>query len=296
MPAARPTPPPEALTVQCPAKVNWFLDIRGIRPDGYHSLVSVMQRVSLADTLEFERRETPDIELDDGGACGCTASENIVVHAARRLQEAYGCRLGAAIRIRKRVPVAAGLGGGSANAAATLQALARLWSLVAANGSLRAIARDLGADVPFFLGPAAARCEGVGDVVTPVHARAWHLVLWNPGAPLSTAAVYKTFDRIQRPSRSVEPFLDAYATGDVAALGRAIWNNLALASGECMPKLDAMQRLCIGHGAVAAWVTGSGPTVASLCRSKADAASLAEKIRQSAGPNHVVEPVTTLVS
>jgi 4-diphosphocytidyl-2-C-methyl-D-erythritol kinase len=288
-------PPSPALSVECPAKINWFLDVARRRSDGYHELDTVMQRISLADRMTFEPVDTDIIECDDGGACGCRAEENLAVRAARRLKESCGCTRGVRIRIEKRVPTGAGLGGGSANAAAALRALATLWSLDVSADILHSIARSLGADVPFFLGTAAARCQGIGDVLIPLAPREFHLVLWNPGMPLSTSAVYAAFDHKPRPRRAATAFLAAYASGDADALAAAVWNNLALASEECSPALATMQRTCLDLGARAAWITGSGPTVACLCASADAARTLARTLMHFAGMNHIVEPVTTLL-
>ncbi|NLF38854.1 4-(cytidine 5'-diphospho)-2-C-methyl-D-erythritol kinase [bacterium] len=282
------------MSARCAAKINLFLNVSVRRPDGYHELQSVMQRVDVFDELTFALADGPEITLGVAAApCGCAAEDNIVVRAARLLQRAHGARHGAAITLTKHIPVAAGLGGGSADAAAALVALAGLWNIAASPGELSALAVQLGADVPFFLGGPAALCEGVGERLTPVAPRRLSIVLWNPCVPLATKEVYAAFDAVPRPVRQPGPFLEAYRSGSARDVAAAAWNNLAFAAGELMPRLHAMEDECRAHGALAAWVSGSGPTVAALCDDDARAAALAAQLR-TAHPGEYVHAGSTL--
>ena len=172
-----------------PAKLNLFLHITGRRDDGYHLLQTAFQFLDFGDTLHFRVCEGPQVRLLTSVA-GVAEEDNLVVRAARRLQEAAGCEQGAEIRIEKRLPAGGGLGGGSSDAATTLVALDRLWGLDLGTERLAELALDLGADVPVFVRGAAAWAEGVGEDLTPVELpEPWYLVVVPPGQ-VSTATVF----------------------------------------------------------------------------------------------------------
>ncbi|HKJ75729.1 MAG TPA: 4-(cytidine 5'-diphospho)-2-C-methyl-D-erythritol kinase [Gammaproteobacteria bacterium] len=172
-----------------PAKLNLFLHILGRRADGFHTLQTVFQFLDFGDTLHFRVGEGRRVRLLTSVA-GVAEEDNLVVRAARALQEAAGCDRGAEIRIEKRLPAGGGLGGGSSDAATTLVALDRLWGLDLGTERLAELALDLGADVPVFVRGTAAWAEGVGETLTPVDLpEPWYLVVAPPGS-VSTAAVF----------------------------------------------------------------------------------------------------------
>jgi 4-diphosphocytidyl-2-C-methyl-D-erythritol kinase len=285
----------DGLVCACAAKFNFFLDCGARRPDGYHPLQSVMQRIDLHDTLRVAGAPQGVCTCEDTrAACACADTDNLVCRAARALIERYAPAAGVAMTLDKRVPVSAGLGGGSADAATALRALRQLWSLPADDAALHAIAQTLGADVPFFLGTAAALCAGVGEQLQPLAAQTYHVVVWNPGVPLLTKDVYRQFDQQPRPHRPVAPFLVAYASGDPAHLAALIWNNLALAAEELMPALRDMQHELEHAGALRAWISGSGPSVIGLCADAADATALADRLRAHVPPQHFIHAGRTL--
>ncbi len=152
------------------AKINTYLEVHGKRPDGYHELATEMSAIGLADTLLLTLNQDPTLVLDvNPPIVGMDRGDNLVLRAARLLLETTKSRLGARISLFKRIPVAAGLGGGSADAAATLIGLNRLWRLGLSKDTLVYLARRLGADVPFFVqGSGRAYCTGRGDVITPI--------------------------------------------------------------------------------------------------------------------------------
>ena len=173
-----------------PAKLNLFLHITGRRADGYHLLQTVFQFLDRGDSLEFELREDGRIQRSEGPE-GIPEASDIVIKAARLLQERSGTRLGAAIKLRKSLPVEAGLGGGSSDAATTLVALDQLWQTRLGEGRLAALGLELGADVPVFIGGQAAWGEGVGEILTPVELpEPWYLVL-HPACSVSTREVFQ---------------------------------------------------------------------------------------------------------
>jgi len=173
-----------------PAKLNLFLHITGRRTDGYHLLQTVFQFLDHGDSLEFEVREDGRILRSEGPAEIPEASD-IVLKAARLLKERSGTRLGVGIKLRKILPVEAGLGGGSSDAATTLVALDHLWQTGFGDARLAALGLELGADVPVFIGGQAAWAEGVGEVLTPVElSEPWYLVL-QPACRVSTREVFQ---------------------------------------------------------------------------------------------------------
>lgn len=172
-----------------PAKINLFLHINGRRPDGYHELQTLFQFLEFGDELEFEIRKDGQIRRI-GGLSDVPEEQDLVVRAARALQQATQCRLGANIRVLKRIPAGAGLGGGSSDAATTLAVLNRLWGLNLTPEPLAAIALGLGADVPIFLHGHAAWAEGVGErLINAEPAEVWYLLV-TPTVHVSTAAVF----------------------------------------------------------------------------------------------------------
>ena len=178
--------------VPAPAKLNLFLHITGRRADGYHLLQSVFLLVDWCDQLHFEVRQDGKLSRED--LSWELPADDLVLRAARALQKATDCRLGAHIGVAKSVPAQAGMGGGSSDAASTLLALNRLWNLQLPRQALARIGLGLGADVPFFLGGDNAWVEGVGEQITPVHVPSARLVIAKPLAGLDTSRIFSDPD------------------------------------------------------------------------------------------------------
>ena len=178
--------------VPAPAKLNLFLHITGRRPDGYHLLQSVFMLLNWCDTLHFERRGDGQLSREDLGTP--LPEDDLCLRAARALQSATGCALGAHIAIEKRLPAQAGLGGGSSDAASTLLALNRLWDLHLSRADLHRLALSLGADVPFFIGGRNAWVQGIGDdlqaLAPEALAASSPFIIVKPEAGLETAAIF----------------------------------------------------------------------------------------------------------
>jgi 4-diphosphocytidyl-2-C-methyl-D-erythritol kinase len=174
--------------VAAPAKINWFLHVVGRRPDGMHLLQSVFVLIDWADALHFERRADGALRRHDLGPA--LPAEDLTLKAARLLRSESGCAFGADIHVDKHVPWAAGLGGGSSDAASTLLALNRLWGLHWPRTRLLALAARLGADVPFFIGGRNAFVEGIGEHLTPIDVRRQWLAVVKPAAGLATADIF----------------------------------------------------------------------------------------------------------
>ena len=184
-----------ALVVRAYAKLNLTLEVLGRRPDGYHEITSVLQTVSLADVLSFRPAPTLSLRCSDPTL---VSEDNLALRAARLLGETTGCTQGAEVTLEKHIPVASGLGGGSADAAAALWALDRLWDLRLPETQLSTLAARLGSDVPFFLQGGTALAQGRGERVTqlPPAPEAWFLVVRPPlEIPTKTATLYGMLDQ-----------------------------------------------------------------------------------------------------
>lgn len=259
---------------RAPAKINLSLEIVGRRPDGYHDLVTVFQTVELADELTFEPADELTLACDDPALA---LDDNVVLRAARRLAP----HRGAHIRLRKRIPVAAGLGGGSADAAATLRGLDRLWNLRSTETHLHSIAVELGADVPFLLRGGTALADGVGDRIEtlPELERGW-VVLHTPEAGPA--------DKTARAFRALRPehFTDGSFTFLLAKRIHAqvslplaeAPNTFECVADDLFPTLAGARARFAEAGAPWCRLTGAGPTLFTWLPDEARARLIAEKI------------------
>jgi 4-diphosphocytidyl-2-C-methyl-D-erythritol kinase len=279
------------VVVRAPAKVNLFLEVLGRRPDGYHDLATLMVAVSLYDTLEFKEDRSNALALDlaprpeppgEDRPPLPTGPDNLIHRAAALLRRHTGYEGGARVRLHKRIPLAAGLGGGSADAAATLLGLDRLWRLGLPRQELAALGAELGSDVPFFFSAPAAWCTGRGEVVTPLRpGRPLWLVLACPPAGLSTAAVFRALTVPDEPADGTA-LRGAVARGDVEEAGRRLFNRLQpVAERLCPPVAGAAARLA-ECGAAGSLMSGSGTTLFALCRDHAEAQRVAGRVVHSA--------------
>ena len=244
-----------ALGLPAPAKLNLFLHVTGRRADGYHTLQTAFQLIDLADWLDFERRS--DGQIVRTGDLRWDASEDLVVRAARALQQVTGCRLGASIHVTKNIPTGSGMGGGSSDAATALIALNRLWGLGLARTELAAIALPLGADVPFFLHGGNAFAEGVGEelhaVATPP---AWYTVIW-PQVHVSTREIFSDPGL----TRNTKPTKIADFSAAVGLLPQTLFgaNDLEPVARRRFPEIEQALAHLQRHGP--ARMTGSGSAV-----------------------------------
>ena len=206
-----------------PAKVNLFLHIVGRRQDGYHLLQTAFHFLDLRDRLDFQVSRDPTIRRSAGPA-DLPAEDDLCVRAARLLQAETGCRLGASIRVEKRIPMGGGLGGGSSDAATTLVALNRLWATDLSVDELAAMGLRLGADVPVFVRGHAAWGEGVGERLTPLEVEpCWYLVV-HPGVHVSTGAVFGHPELTRNtPPIKIRSLLQGEARNDCEPVVRALY-------------------------------------------------------------------------
>jgi 4-diphosphocytidyl-2-C-methyl-D-erythritol kinase len=268
-----------SLTVWAPAKVNLFLEVLARRPDGYHEIATLMVAVNLYDRLDFRADDSGAVTLTTNHPDLSVGPDNLVVRAARLLRERTGHGGGAAIHLRKRIPIAAGLAGGSTDAAAALAGLNHLWGLGLSRAALADLAAELGSDVPFFFHTPAAWCTGRGEVVEPLAlAQPLYFVLACPPVGCSTAEVYR---RVAVPTAPVDggAARAAAAAGDVEALGRLLFNRLqGPAEAVCPPVAELARR--VGRlGAAGCLMSGSGSSVLAVCRDRREAVRTARRLR-----------------
>lgn len=275
-----------------PAKLNLGLRVLGRRPDGYHEIESLFVPLDLCDELEVVAREgDPGVHLEVSGATSGvpTDARNLAVGAAERFLAAANLERAVEIRLEKRIPAAAGLGGGSSDAGAVLRALSRAFPTALAPPSLAELALGLGADVPFFLSPRPAWVAGIGERIEPAEGvPSFALLLANPGIPLATAEVYAAWDVLAAALTPPPPpsnvgrrsaFPDDPGRVDPARLEPLVANDLAAAARRLCPEIGILEERMRRIGALAVGVSGSGPTVFGMFR---DAAA-AERARSEAG-------------
>ncbi|BDG61994.1 4-(cytidine 5'-diphospho)-2-C-methyl-D-erythritol kinase [Caldinitratiruptor microaerophilus] len=289
-------PAPGAIRLEARAKLNLVLEVVGRRPDGYHEIRSVIAPLDLADTVTVERLEEPagslELEVDPPGVVG--EADNLALRAARLMRDAAGVPdAGARIRIAKRIPVAAGLGGGSTDAAAVLLALNRLWGLGWPAERLQALGARLGADVPACLRGVLGEtvlAEGVGERVTTLPpAPRLHVVLATPEATWpgpKTRTVYAAY-RPPGIGARAEQAVAALRRGDTAGLLAAVANDLEPGAAALVPAIRHLREAFLSAGAPVVAMAGAGPTVFALAPDPALAERLAAAARPLARAIHV---------
>jgi 4-diphosphocytidyl-2-C-methyl-D-erythritol kinase len=282
------------VAARAPAKVNVHLAVGPLRPDGFHELRTVYLAVSLFDTVTVRPGDGLALTISGEGTGAARGADlvpadwrNLVWRAAELLAASSGVPADATIEIAKSIPAAAGLAGGSADAAAALVALDALWGTRASREDLVGLAAKLGSDVPFSLLGGVALGAGRGEQVTPVLARTrWNWVLGIAGEGLSTPAVYGELDRLRAAGRvpagedlaAAEPVIAALRSGPPDALASSLVNDLQAPALALRPELGRALRTATDAGALAALVSGSGPTVAALAADERDAVRLTAEL------------------
>jgi 4-diphosphocytidyl-2-C-methyl-D-erythritol kinase len=276
-----------------PGKVNLLLNILGKWPDGFHELETVMQPVNLCDRLTFERRGGA-VELSCSDAALPVDSRNLVHRAATGFLQTAKISDGVRIHLEKKIPLAAGLGGGSGNAATTLLALNELFSQPLSAAKLGAVAASLGSDVPFFLQDQPALATGRGEKIQPLDSfpalRGKAFLLIHPGFGIATPWAYQNLARFPevlngRPGRA-QKLIARLQTGDWRAAGAEFYNSLEAPALEKYPVLTLFQEFLRANGALAALMSGSGSTTFAIAENQAAAELLMEKFKSKFGANY----------
>jgi 4-diphosphocytidyl-2-C-methyl-D-erythritol kinase len=280
------------LEKQSPCKVNLLLNILGKRADGFHELETVMHPVAVFDGLMFEKAGC-GLELTCSEPTLPTDSRNLVYRAASLFLETARIKDGLRLHLEKRIPLAAGLGGGSGNAAITLAGLNELFGSPLAPGQLVSIAAALGSDVPFFLQTSPALATGRGEKIQPLAPfpalRGGAFMLVHPGFGIATAWAYQQLARFPealhgKPGRA-QQLISALETGDMKAAGAELYNSLEAPALVKYPLLALFQEFLRANGAPATLMSGSGSTTFAVLPSQIAAENLAEKFKTEFGQN-----------
>lgn len=273
------------LVITAPAKVNLYLEVGAPRDDGYHNVTTVLHALDLSDTVTITANVPFTFACDPDLAV--PAEENLAVRAARAMARSQHRDLDVAITLVKKIPAGGGLGGASADAAAVIVGLARLWAINPEDAILTDVARALGADVPFFLTGGAALLTGRGDVLERrLPALDAPVVLVKPPVSISTAAAYAAFDRLlaggAAPMPGTADILTAFDASDAALVAHSLANNMVPAAVSLVPRVTDLLTMVSEHpGVRGATMAGSGSTVFGVCESDAIARHVATAARAS---------------
>ena len=264
------------------AKINLSLDILGRLENGYHIVKMVMQTIDLSDELIFETqdRECPSMEVtlvtDNGEIPG--GEDNLIVRAVRRMEYKYGIRRDLRITLKKNIPVAAGMAGGSTDAAAALRAVRDLFVPDVSDEELQKIGVTLGADIPYCVTGGTQLSEGIGEVLTVLpDAPQCGLVICKPPVGVSTGEVYKRYDSLEDVRHpDIDAQIEAIRRGDLAGMAGECGNVLEEVTGATYPRIGEIERFFEKEGALVSKMSGSGPTVFAVFADKQEAARAAQ--------------------
>jgi len=280
------------ITVDCPAKVNLFLEVLGKRPDGFHELATVMCAVSLCDRLTLAPAKRDSFTVEPSGAAPRDPSNTVrkALAALRRRMKVPPVR----VSLAKRIPSGAGLGGGSSDAAGLVRAANQRFDLGLSTPDMRSILAEVGSDTAFFASGGAALCTGRGEIIEPLStAPKLHLVLLSPAFNNPTPEVYKRLKlNLTRRPRAVTRFLNSLGTGDAVRIGTQLFNRLEPPAFELRPELRKLRRGLESMGFAGVLMTGSGSTLFGLCADSAERRLREREVRKTGWGRTVA--VTTL--
>lgn len=261
------------------AKINLFLEVERRRDDGYHDIVSVFQEIDLADRLEAETVGGDSLELTVEGDTVPTDGSNLILRAVDALRNRFGIGKGLRMHVCKRIPVGAGLGGGSSDAAAALRLAVQLWNLPADRNTLVDIASGIGSDVPFFLVGGTCVCRGRGEQIEPRNELPLpNAVLVLPPWSISTLEAYAALAGEKLGTQSAEMFLRAMEQNDFRGIAAAAYNRFEGAATKLEPRQGKLMEALCAHGGLTARMSGSGSTVWCVADEDKDNMELARSL------------------
>ncbi|MBR2188925.1 MAG: 4-(cytidine 5'-diphospho)-2-C-methyl-D-erythritol kinase [Eubacterium sp.] len=265
------------------AKINLGLDVTGVREDGYHEVRMVMQTIHMYDLLDIEPSEKPGVRIQTNLPFLPTDGRNLAVRAADMLLKAFDIPEGVEIKLSKRIPVAAGLAGGSSNAAAVLVGVNRLFRLGLTEEELMKYGAALGADVPYCVMRGTALAEGIGEILTPLPEMPPCLILiGKPPVSVSTKYVYENLDRVGVPAHpDIDGMVQAIRDGSLEGIVSRMENVLERVTIPDYPVIEEIRQLMLAGGASGARMSGSGPTVFGIFEDQGTAERAAERLRGS---------------
>lgn len=282
----------EMFTLKAPAKINWFLSVLGKRGDGYHDILSPMQCVTLYDSLTFEYSDEIEVITD----AEIPPRGNLVYRAAALLKQRASAMRGARITLKKEIPMAAGLGGGSSDAACTLIGLNRLWKLGLDGKDIVSLGGMLGSDIPFFFNGPFALIEGRGERVTPLKINTSYVILLvKPPVSVSTAWAYANINsELTKGDNNIKLFCQAFDRRDFSSLAFMMKNDLEDPVLRRFPIIGELKDKLLKEGALISAMSGSGPTVFGIFETRQEA----EDAANAMAPDwcRVVETITSVNS
>ncbi|MGH2331539.1 4-(cytidine 5'-diphospho)-2-C-methyl-D-erythritol kinase [Thermoanaerobacter mathranii] len=248
------------IKVKAYAKINLSLDVLGKRKDGYHEISTVMQSIDLADILEFEKSEI--VKIFCSGHRVPEGEDNLIVKVINFLKEKYQIEEGVLVRLDKKIPLAAGLAGGSADAAATIVALDKLWNLNMSADEKKEIALKVGADVPFCLEGGTKLAKGIGEIFEDLNVPHMNLLLVKPDIEIFTKKIYDKWDRLNFKSHHATcSVVQAIQEGNIYKIAENIKNDLELVTSRECEVINQIKEELLKKGALGCAMSGSGPTV-----------------------------------
>jgi len=256
----------KTITRNAYAKINLGLDVTGILPNGYHEVKMIMQNVGICDTLTFSEREDDRIVVETDTGILPTGEDNLVYKAILLLRELTGDKRGVNVRLEKRIPIAAGMAGGSTDAAATLLGVNELLELGLNKEKLQQESVRIGADVPYCVLGQTALSEGIGEKLTPVAAPPHaYLVVAKPDIYVSTPVVYKKLDAKENYDHpDIDGMIEALEHKDLDGVVKRLGNVLELVTIEDYPVVEEIKQILMDNGALGALMSGSGPSVFAI--------------------------------
>ena len=272
----------EKIKLKARAKVNLTLDVMGRRENGYHDLQMIMQSISLSDEIQIRKSNISGIQLETNLNWLPKDEKNIAYRGAKLMMETYGIKQGVSITLWKRIPVGAGLAGGSTDCAAVIEGMNWLFDLGLDEKEQMALGRKLGMDIPFCILGGTALAEGLGDELTSLPScPPFYLVLAKPPVSVSTARVYQRFDfqKVNKRPNTME-MIQAVKEGDLEKISSGLCNVLESVTIEQYPVLDEIKKSMISLGAKGAVMSGSGPTVYGIFSTQETAGKAADTLRE----------------
>ena len=273
----------EKLTLKAPAKINLGLDVLGRRDNGYHDVRMVMQSIGLYDDVTIEKVEEPGICLEINLDFLPTDERNIAYKAAKLLMDEFAISTGVKIKLEKHIPVAAGMAGGSTNAAAVLEGMNRLFSLGLTQKELMERGVKLGADVPYCIMKGTALAEGIGEILSPLPPLPeCYILIAKPGISVSTKEVYEELDSKEIPEHpEIDGILEGLEEANLEKIVSAMGNVLERVTVQKYPVIDEIKQVMKKAGAMNAMMSGSGPTVFGIFKDRETAELTQQEIQKT---------------
>ncbi len=262
------------MIIKAPAKLNLSLEILRKREDGYHEICSIMIPIDLYDEIELKEADDKEIRLQCSDSSLPADKRNLAFKAAYLYMKKAGIKEGIYIKIKKKIPIAAGLGGGNSDAAAVLKGLNEIYQRLSEE-DLFELAKQIGADVPFFLYSTPCLATGIGEILEPLRPRTLHFILITPYIQVSTAWAYREYDRLHLTKSERSSIKKYWEEGNIKALLR---NDLEEVTVRSFPIINDLKRLLLEKGAKGVLMTGSGPTVFGIFESRKEAERIANEL------------------